>query len=131
MARMSLSTSDRQASVLVTRQSETYGSIYEGQITTRLNQHVINMAVEKARQLWPELPVVVLQPNFSRTPKLLPGVQCLSLLHSDQPSVRRGNSISRLVLIHFEDDMHPYFSEMTQRQISNLRWTELAKDATL
>jgi len=131
MALMTLQFADTRVSVLVIRQSVTYGGVYEGQKSARLNQRVLDMAVEKGEQLWPGLPVVVLHPVTLEGSQNLPQVQCLSLLQSDQPIATIGGDISRLVLLHYEHEVSPHYSDSTKRQIASFKWCELASNCEL
>ncbi len=130
MPLMTLKIGEANASVLVIRQSETYGAVLEGRMSAELNQRTITRALAKAEQLWPGLPAVILQPGTGES-ELLPRVECMSLLESDQPVANAGGDISRLVLIHFEDEITPHFSESTRRRIAEMDWSAHAKSGRI
>lgn len=102
--------------VLVIRQSETYGGVFEGSLSSRMNERVIQRAKEKADYLWPEIPVFCLEPESMD--EEMPKVMCHSLLEYVSPD----DEASRLILLHFEDDFRDHFSAKTRDRLGVKEW---------
>ena len=121
MALTTLKFADTIVDVLVIRQSETYGGVLEGKISSRRNERIIQNAKAKADYLWPSVPVFCIPP--SEKDGRLPNVLCFALLEQNDVD----SEPIRFSLLHFEDSYQDQFSASTRNRIGRYKWAEVGK----
>lgn len=126
---------NRNPSVEILHQMQTYFGLYEGVPTTKLNRTYIDIAKQRAQSLFPDLPIYLVPPVEKKqtTPSgseyaLLPSVTCFAYL-SDAP-IDREMECSRLCAIWYQSayafpidaQILEYFSEVDWESVSEDSW---------
>ena len=117
-------------------QWKTYDGLIEGIPFDRINNQILNRALEKARELDKENPTHLIEPKLTPIPYegrypfgdpvSLPETICMAVLRCHQ-SIRGLGDYSELTVVWLQDHYAFPIEESVLDQLKTLPWTQLAK----